>query len=97
MVTGKFVEMAPGKCTRSDCRTPSLERILPIPVEPLNREDSFAYLRRCGINQEERMERMWYQSKGHPLALSLMVATQWPTDKAVREAGTNWFHELLYG
>ncbi|QRG70333.1 hypothetical protein [Brevibacillus choshinensis] len=48
------------------------ERILPIPVEHLNREDSFDYLRRCGIDHEERMERMWYQSKGHPLALSQM-------------------------
>ncbi|WP_261304245.1 helix-turn-helix transcriptional regulator [Paenibacillus andongensis] len=70
------------------------ERILPLPVEHLNREDSLDYLRRCGINQEERMERIWYQSKGHPLALSLTVAIQLPLDQSVREAGINWFLEL---
>ncbi len=40
------------------------------------------------------MERMWYQSKGHPLALSLMVATQLTSDLSTRDAGINWFQEI---
>ncbi|WP_147433456.1 LuxR family transcriptional regulator [Paenibacillus ginsengarvi] len=70
------------------------ERILPIPIEHLNRKDSFDYLRRCGINLEEQMEHMWYQSKGHPLAISLMAATQWTNGKSVRIFGLNWFYDI---
>ncbi|UUZ81905.1 hypothetical protein LJK88_46500 [Paenibacillus sp. P26] len=70
------------------------ERILPLPIQHLNREDSFDYLQRCGFSQVEQMEKMWFQSKGHPLALSLMAATQSASGPSVRETGMNWFHDI---
>ncbi|MGE5701746.1 MAG: LuxR C-terminal-related transcriptional regulator [Clostridia bacterium] len=70
------------------------ERLLPIPIHHLNREDTFDYLRRCGINEEEHLERMWFQSNGHPLALSLIVAGFLSPQKTMRDAGADWFHEI---
>ncbi|OXM82655.1 LuxR family transcriptional regulator [Paenibacillus rigui] len=70
------------------------ERIVRMPVEHLNREAAFDYLRRCGVTEEERMVRMWHHSMGHPLALSLTVATQWAPDQTLREDGMNWFDDI---
>ncbi|MGE5704004.1 MAG: helix-turn-helix domain-containing protein, partial [Clostridia bacterium] len=69
-------------------------KILYIPVEHLNQEETVDYLSRCGIEKEELREQMWLQSLGHPLTLSLTVASQMAGKVITPGAGADWFDEI---
>ncbi|MBO9599199.1 MAG: AAA family ATPase [Cohnella sp.] len=71
------------------------ERLNPIHLGALSREESKEYAERCGLPQGEEADRVWLASLGHPLAMSLAAAHR-------SSIGTNeddmdsrsWFHVM---
>ncbi|GAA3400153.1 LuxR C-terminal-related transcriptional regulator [Paenibacillus hodogayensis] len=71
------------------------ERILFMPLEQLTGPESAAYLRQCGLADEERIEAVWHKTGGHPLALSLASVVRPDEDWAGRSGDwTEWFEHL---
>lgn len=70
------------------------ERILYIPVEHLNREETADYLERCGIAEADCQEQMWLASRGHPLTLSLAAASLTADTLPFSCHDTDWFSEV---
>ncbi|WP_027087901.1 LuxR C-terminal-related transcriptional regulator [Cohnella panacarvi] len=71
------------------------ERMHPIPLDALSREESVEYAKRCGLRQGEEADRVWMSSFGHPLAMSLATAHRSSIGtRADDMEGGSWFHEL---
>ncbi|WP_409343188.1 LuxR C-terminal-related transcriptional regulator [Paenibacillus sp. MBLB4367] len=71
------------------------ERVERFPLVPFDRRQAFAYLRSCGIESAHKQESLWSKSKGHPLALSLAVATDFDNDDWATGSGGDWFDHLV--
>ena len=71
------------------------ERLHPIHLGALSREESKVYAQRCGLPQGEETDRVWLSSFGHPLAMSLATAHRSSIGtKADDMEGSSWFHEM---
>ncbi|WP_276322066.1 helix-turn-helix transcriptional regulator [Paenibacillus thalictri] len=71
------------------------EHILFMPLEPLTGPESTAYLRQCGLTDEERIDTVWRKTGGHPLALSLASVVRPHEDWTGRSGDwEEWFEHL---
>ncbi|MFC0214490.1 LuxR C-terminal-related transcriptional regulator [Paenibacillus chartarius] len=68
--------------------------ILPLPLGELQYEEVHDYLRRQGIADEALRDRLWLESSGHPLSLSLL-ATLGEREAALAEPRRRTLAELL--
>lgn len=71
------------------------ERILFMPLEHLSGSESAAYLRQCGLDDEERIEAICRKTGGHPLALALASVVRPQEDWAGKSGDwAEWFEQL---
>ncbi|MGF7034831.1 DNA-binding CsgD family transcriptional regulator [Paenibacillus mucilaginosus] len=70
------------------------ERVRQLPVGHLSRPDCMRYLEQCGVREEEQKERVWRQTHGHPLSLSLAAAAHALSDSWEEAAPLDWFAEV---
>ncbi|MDF2661963.1 MAG: LuxR family transcriptional regulator [Paenibacillus sp.] len=71
------------------------ERILFIPLEHLTGPESAAYLRQCGMADEERIDAVWRKTGGHPLALTLASVIRPQEDwNGLSGDWAEWFEHL---
>lgn len=72
------------------------ERVKRIPLGSFDRQESFAYLKKCGISSLDQQKKMWSLTKGHPLALSLSVsAFSGGVNDWEDSGGEDWFDQLV--
>jgi len=69
------------------------ESIRQMELTHLQQNDCNQYLEKCGISNGITVERIWKQTKGHPLSLSLVAASHSLEEEAFSGA-QNWFDEL---
>ncbi|NBD28356.1 LuxR family transcriptional regulator [Paenibacillus glycinis] len=70
------------------------ERLKQVLINHLDRSDCMDYLQRCGLSDENRMERIWRQTKGHPLTLSLAAARDGKEESHAGVPNQIWFGEI---
>ncbi|MEF3302189.1 helix-turn-helix transcriptional regulator [Paenibacillus sp. GYB003] len=78
------------------------EMVHQLPISNLGKEDSREYARLCGIHDDRIIESLWKRSRGHPLTLSMAVATHsYPYASAVpaasvrlEEIASLWLREV---
>ncbi|WP_221482155.1 helix-turn-helix transcriptional regulator [Cohnella xylanilytica] len=70
------------------------ERVERIPLGPLDREEILSYLARCGISSPEAQEKIRRQSRGHPLALTLLASAALDEEDGEEERESGWFESL---
>lgn len=71
------------------------ERLNPIPLGALSREETREYTVRCGLADGEEADRVWLASFGHPLAISLATAHRTSIGANADALGSrSWFHEM---
>ncbi|ULL16281.1 helix-turn-helix transcriptional regulator [Paenibacillus sp. H1-7] len=70
------------------------ELISQLRLPPLDKEECLKYTKLCGIQDAEQMESIWIRSKGHPLTLSLAVASYAYEGELSKHSEVDWFGEL---
>lgn len=70
------------------------ERLLFMPLGNLTKEDSAGYLKQCGMTDDRQIERVWYKTGGHPLALALAADVSHELDWMNSADETGWFEHL---
>ncbi|WP_274318826.1 LuxR C-terminal-related transcriptional regulator [Paenibacillus qinlingensis] len=71
------------------------ERLLFMPLGNLTHAESAVYLNQCGITEGQQIERIWFKTGGHPLALSLAADVNPNVDwMHTSTEDTGWFDHL---
>ncbi|WP_328284485.1 LuxR family transcriptional regulator [Paenibacillus tarimensis] len=72
------------------------ERLQQIELQPLNRQACSRYFQLCGITGERDIERLWRQTRGHALSMSLAAASHAHHPGPLQQEGMSWFDEVVY-
>lgn len=71
------------------------ERVRPIALSGLTKEQAQAYLTQCGVTDVNEQEMIWEKTQGHPLALSLAAAPSWLQEAADASESDEWLPLLM--